>query len=273
MIWNFSGGYGDGAGGESRGGPCPRLAGPCRGVRRAPHLHVPGRRAGPREVHDLAAVARARTQPAGAPRPRGPVPSRCVVRRVRGATRHLAGPAGRGAGDARRDRRTHRRDGQPRGGARRRGRAGRPGRRQLPAGPDQLARRVGAAALLGARQGLLRLQGDDAARRRAARPAQRHARLPPPPNGKPLSRAELEADLAETARRGWAMTWEELEEGLVALAAPVHARDGTVVAAVSVSGPTTRITAADVPRLGEQLATDTTAISRQLGYRPGKAKP
>src|SRR3954451_2403746 len=97
--------------------------------------------------------------------------------------------------------------------------------------------------------------------------------LPAPPNGKPLSRAELEADLAETARRGWAMTWEELEEGLGALAAPVHARDGTVVAAVSVSGPTTRITAADVPRLGEQLATDTTAISRQLGYRPGKAKP
>jgi IclR family transcriptional regulator, acetate operon repressor len=95
--------------------------------------------------------------------------------------------------------------------------------------------------------------------------------LPAPSNGKPLTRRELEADLAETARRGWAMTWEELEEGLVALAAPVHARDGTVVAAVSVSGPTTRITAADVPRLGEQLAADTAVISRQLGYR--KAKP
>jgi DNA-binding IclR family transcriptional regulator len=69
------------------------------------------------------------------------------------------------------------------------------------------------------------------------------------------------------------MTWEELEEGLVAVAAPVHARDGSVVAAVSVSGPTTRITEADVARLGEQLATDTGAISKQLGYRPGKAKP
>ena len=97
--------------------------------------------------------------------------------------------------------------------------------------------------------------------------------LPAPPRGRPLSRAGLEADLAETVRRGWAMTWEELEEGLVAVAAPVHARDGTVVAAVSVSGPTTRITEADVTRLGEQLATDTGAISRQLGYRPGKAKP
>jgi len=92
-----------------------------------------------------------------------------------------------------------------------------------------------------------------------------------PERGKPLSRRQLELDLVETARRGWAMTWEELEEGLVALAAPVHARDGTVVAAVSVSGPTTRITAADVPRLAEQLSSDTAAISRQLGYR--KAKP
>src|SRR5262249_1666287 len=95
--------------------------------------------------------------------------------------------------------------------------------------------------------------------------------LPAPSNGTPLTRRELEADLAETARRGWAMTWEELEEGLVALAAPVHARDGTVVAAVSVSGPTNPIAEADLPRLGEQLATDTAAISRQLGYR--KAKP
>jgi DNA-binding IclR family transcriptional regulator len=96
--------------------------------------------------------------------------------------------------------------------------------------------------------------------------------LTAPSRGRRLTRADLEADLTETVRRGWAMTWEELEEGLVAVAAPVHARDGSVVAAVSVSGPTNRITEADVSRLGEQLATDTSAISRQLGYRPGKAK-
>lgn len=96
--------------------------------------------------------------------------------------------------------------------------------------------------------------------------------LPAPPRGRSLSRPELEADLTETVRRGWAMTWEELEEGLVAVAAPVHARDGAVVAAVSVSGPTTRITATDVPRLGEQLVAAALTISQQLGYRPGKGK-
>jgi DNA-binding IclR family transcriptional regulator len=96
--------------------------------------------------------------------------------------------------------------------------------------------------------------------------------LPLPARGRLLSRADLDADLAETVRRGWAMTWEELEEGLVAVAAPVRARDGGVVAAISVSGPTNRITESDVTRLGEQLAAETLAISRQLGYRPGKAK-
>jgi DNA-binding IclR family transcriptional regulator len=90
------------------------------------------------------------------------------------------------------------------------------------------------------------------------------------PRGRALSRRELEADLAETVRRGWAMTWEELEEGLAAVAAPIRARDGSVVAAVSVSGPTNRITKSDVPRLGEQLAGQTLVISRQLGYRPGR---
>lgn len=97
--------------------------------------------------------------------------------------------------------------------------------------------------------------------------------LPPPPRGRPLSRRELETDLADTTRRGWALAWEELEEGLVAIAAPVHARDGSVVAAVSVSGPTTRITKTGATRIGEQLAADTGAVSRQLGYRPGKAMP
>ncbi len=97
--------------------------------------------------------------------------------------------------------------------------------------------------------------------------------LATPPRGRPMSRDELETDLAETVRRGWAMTWEELEEGLAAVAAPVRARDGSVVAAVSVSGPTTRITKSDAARLGEQLVGATLAISRQLGYRPGKATP
>jgi DNA-binding IclR family transcriptional regulator len=82
------------------------------------------------------------------------------------------------------------------------------------------------------------------------------------------ARRSLERDLAEVAKRGWALTWEELEEGLVAVAAPVHTRDGSVVAAVSVSGPTTRISKPDAARIGSKLADDARSISSLLGYKP-----
>ena len=94
--------------------------------------------------------------------------------------------------------------------------------------------------------------------------------LPESPLGRSLSVAQLEDELAEVARRGWALTWEELEEGLVAVAAPVHTRDGSVVAAVSVSGPTTRISKPDAARIGSRLVDAARSISVQLGYKPAR---
>lgn len=96
--------------------------------------------------------------------------------------------------------------------------------------------------------------------------------LPESPLGRTLSHDELKNDLAEVARRGWALTWEELEEGLVAVAAPIHTRDGSVVAAVSVSGPTNRITKPDAARIGARLVEHTRSISVQLGYKPAGQK-
>src|SRR5487761_1819753 len=54
--------------------------------------------------------------------------------------------------------------------------------------------------------------------------------------------AALRAELATVRARGSAVTDEELEPGLIALAAPVFRYDGTVVAALSVSAPTSRMT-------------------------------
>ena len=56
----------------------------------------------------------------------------------------------------------------------------------------------------------------------------------------PVDRAQFDHALVEVRRRGWAASLDELELGLAAVGAPVRAVDGTVVAAVSVSGPTTR---------------------------------
>ncbi len=87
----------------------------------------------------------------------------------------------------------------------------------------------------------------------------------------PADRAMLDRDLADVRRRGWAASVDELEVGLAGVAAPVRAVDGAVLAAVSVSGPTARITAIGVGALGEVLLADLRDLSKQLGGRGGNA--
>jgi DNA-binding IclR family transcriptional regulator len=66
---------------------------------------------------------------------------------------------------------------------------------------------------------------------------------------------------------GYWHTEEELEAGLNAVAAPIRGADGSVVAAVSVSGPAFRLSKESFPEVGE-LARDAAAeISRCLGFR------
>jgi len=81
------------------------------------------------------------------------------------------------------------------------------------------------------------------------------------------TRAALAADLAEVRRRGWALAAEELEPGLVAIAAPVMATGGRVVAALSVSGPTIRLTSDRVAEVGAAVAEQARALSTVLGHQ------
>jgi DNA-binding IclR family transcriptional regulator len=79
------------------------------------------------------------------------------------------------------------------------------------------------------------------------------------------SRAALAADLAAVRARGWAVTDEELEPGLVAVAAPVRRDGGTVIAALSVSAPATRLTPAAVPAAAARCAEAAGRLSALLG--------
>jgi len=88
----------------------------------------------------------------------------------------------------------------------------------------------------------------------------------------PVDRAHLDHSLVEVRRRGWAASLDELEVGLAAVAAPVRAVDGTVVAAISVSGPTARINDRGITALGDLLTTETRGLSAQLGHHPGPGK-
>ncbi|TMR20229.1 IclR family transcriptional regulator [Nonomuraea zeae] len=73
-------------------------------------------------------------------------------------------------------------------------------------------------------------------------------------------------DLAGIRERGWAVTVEELEVGLNAVAAPIRGGDGSVVAAVSVSGPSYRLTPDRLPEVGELLVEGAGEISQRIGY-------
>ncbi|MEV4109180.1 IclR family transcriptional regulator [Nonomuraea sp. NPDC049695] len=72
--------------------------------------------------------------------------------------------------------------------------------------------------------------------------------------------------LEEIRERGWAATVEELEVGLNAVAAPIRGSDGSVVAAVSASGPSYRLTPDRLPEVGGLLAEAAREISQRIGY-------
>ncbi|MGD2041979.1 MAG: IclR family transcriptional regulator, partial [Anaerolineae bacterium] len=78
---------------------------------------------------------------------------------------------------------------------------------------------------------------------------------------------ELQEELGRVRQRGYAVSQEELEEGLNALAAPIRDHTGAVIAAASVAGPAYRVTPEIFHELAQQLMHVTAQISEQLGYR------
>ncbi len=75
------------------------------------------------------------------------------------------------------------------------------------------------------------------------------------------SRAELERVRAEE----FAVAVDQLEVGLAAIAAPVRGVRGEVVAALSISGPTMRMTPDRIAELQPILVEEGRVLSRRLG--------
>lgn len=80
------------------------------------------------------------------------------------------------------------------------------------------------------------------------------------------SAARLGAELARVSRQGYATAIGELEAGYVALGAPVRRHDGTVVAAVSLGGPSNRFTDARLPGLIKAVRDAAGRVSHRLGW-------
>ncbi len=81
-----------------------------------------------------------------------------------------------------------------------------------------------------------------------------------------VTRAALEHELAVIRKNGFCVDNEEMEEGVRCLAVPIFDRRGTCVGAMSVSGPTTRMTHERVEKLAPVAKSIALELSRQLGF-------
>jgi DNA-binding IclR family transcriptional regulator len=80
------------------------------------------------------------------------------------------------------------------------------------------------------------------------------------------SRRALEAELATVRTAGYATTLQEYEDGLNAIAAPIHDDTGAVVAAVSVSGPAYRLGRRRLREVSSALVAAAEQISARMGH-------
>jgi DNA-binding IclR family transcriptional regulator len=79
----------------------------------------------------------------------------------------------------------------------------------------------------------------------------------------------LRVEIEKTRRRGYAVDDEELEEGLRCIAVPLLDAQRQPVAAVSISGPSFRVTAQKLPAIANQLLQCVRGISVDMGFVPG----
>jgi IclR family transcriptional regulator, acetate operon repressor len=78
---------------------------------------------------------------------------------------------------------------------------------------------------------------------------------------------KLTPELTLVRARGYATSIDELEVGLTAMAAPVLATTGDAIAALSISGPTARLTSDRIAQLAPLLVEEAEALAARLGHR------
>ena len=77
----------------------------------------------------------------------------------------------------------------------------------------------------------------------------------------------LHRQIATVRRQGWAASAGERQEGVGSVSAPVRGLLGATIAAVSISGPTSRIRRADAKRYAPAVMGAARDIERALGYQ------
>jgi IclR family transcriptional regulator, KDG regulon repressor len=81
----------------------------------------------------------------------------------------------------------------------------------------------------------------------------------------PSSIEEMIADLRATAERGYAISEQEYEDAINAVAAPIFDKDKNPIASIAIVGPSYRLNKDRLPTLGESLREMTRVISSEIG--------
>jgi DNA-binding IclR family transcriptional regulator len=84
-------------------------------------------------------------------------------------------------------------------------------------------------------------------------------------NHNPVSIPEMMEDLRATAARGYAISEQEYEEEINAVAAPIFDKDRNPIASIAIVGPSFRLSKDRLPALGESLCRMTQLISTEVG--------
>ena len=80
------------------------------------------------------------------------------------------------------------------------------------------------------------------------------------------NRKVLEAELEGTRTRGWSLADSELEVGLIAIAAPIFIETGQIIGALSISGPTMRMTREVTMEYADLLLEQAALVSEKFGF-------
>jgi len=80
--------------------------------------------------------------------------------------------------------------------------------------------------------------------------------------------ARIRTQLEEIRRNGYAVSFEETDEGVAGVSAPIRDSSGQVVAGVTISGPTIRVNASTMPQFVRIALSGAERIAKALGYDP-----
>ncbi|MDF2521639.1 MAG: IclR family transcriptional regulator [Clostridia bacterium] len=82
-----------------------------------------------------------------------------------------------------------------------------------------------------------------------------------------VDKEELLKLINEDRKRGYTVSFGELEPKTVAIGVPIFDYTGNVAASISIAGPEDRFTKNDIPRLAEEIMQTAKEISEALGYK------